>query len=170
MFDHLWLLDPSWERADNTEYMEKTVKNAFDCDVLGLTDEEKNARLDIGYRQSAGKHIIVELKRANRVVRLGELSQQISKYQKTMKKVLLENGFGNSPFEIICVLGRPIDNDDSADYRQVVSKSLEAFNARIVYYTELIENAYKAYAAYLKENEKSQPLIELFQQLEAEMN
>lgn len=166
LFNHLWLLDPAWERADNTEYMESTVKKAFDCKALGLTSEEEKARLDIGYRHSAGKHIVVELKRADRVVKLGELSQQISKYNKTLKKVLLENNFGNEPFEIICVLGKPVDNDESVDYRQTVAKSLEAFNARIVYYTELIENAYKAYDAYLKENSKVKKLIDMFQQIE----
>ncbi len=30
LFDHLWLLDPSWERATYTEQMEKSVKKAFD--------------------------------------------------------------------------------------------------------------------------------------------
>lgn len=169
LFNHLWLLDPSWERADNTEYMEKTVCNALSVEALGLTTEEKNARLDIGYKQSAGKHIVVELKRADRVVKVGELTQQILKYHKTLKKVLQENDFSNAPFEIICVLGKPLDNDSSDEARQLVAKSLDAYNARIVYYTELIEHAYKAYDAYLKENIKNQTLIEMFHQIEGEI-
>ena len=45
LFNHLWLLDPSWERADHTEYMEKTVLNALNVQVDSLTDR-KSTRLN----------------------------------------------------------------------------------------------------------------------------
>ena len=166
LFDHLWLLDPSWERVDGTEYMEKTVLKALDIEFNGLSAEEQNARLDIGYKASAGKHIVVELKKAKRIVKIGELTQQISKYSSAIRKVLSESGKGNEPYEIICVLGRPIDNDNSPDHRQQVSESLKAFHARVVFYQELIENAFKAYNEYLQVNKASQPIIDLFQQIE----
>lgn len=170
LFNHLWLLDPSWERVEGTEYMEKTVRNALDSEFEKLTDEEKKARLDIGYKQTVGKHVVVELKRSERVVKTGELTQQIMKYHEALRKVLNNTGKTNEPFEIICVLGKPIDNDSSPEHFNKVAESLKAWNARIVYYTELIENAYKAYSAYLYENKESQPLIEMFQQLESGMN
>lgn len=170
LFNHLWLLDPSWERVEGTEYMEKTVRNALDSEFEKLTDEEKKARLDIGYKQTVGKHVVVELKRSERVVKTGELTQQIMKYHEALRKVLNNTGKTNEPFEIICVLGKPIDNDSSPEHFNKVAESLKAWNARIVYYTELIENAYKAYSAYLNENKESQPLIEMFQQLESGMN
>lgn len=170
LFNHLWLLDPSWERVEGTEYMEKTVRNALDSEFEKLTDEEKKARLDIGYKQTVGKHVVVELKRSERVVKTGELTQQIMKYHEALRKVLNNTGKTNEPFEIICVLGKPIDNDNSPEHFNKVAESLKAWNARIVYYTELIENAYKAYSAYLNENKEAQPLIEMFQQLESGMN
>lgn len=170
LFNHLWLLDPSWERVEGTEYMEKTVRNALDSEFEKLTDEEKKARLDIGYKQTVGKHVVVELKRSERVVKTGELTQQIMKYHEALRKVLNNTGKTNEPFEIICVLGKPIDNDSSPEHFNKVAESLKAWNARIVYYTELIENAHKAYSAYLNENKEAQPLIEMFQQLESGMN
>ena len=64
LFDHLWLLDPSWDRATMDPVMEQEVKKA----VLG--DEEFDGeymkeigRVDIQYRRSGGKHVIIELKR-----------------------------------------------------------------------------------------------------------
>ena len=63
LFNHLWLLDPSWERVEGSQYMEKQVKNALDIEFEGLSEDEKNGRLDIGYRKAAGKHIVIELKR-----------------------------------------------------------------------------------------------------------
>lgn len=170
LFNHLWLLDPSWERVEGTEYMEKTVLKALNLEFDNLSEEEKKARLDIGYKQTVGKHVIVELKKSDRVVKTGELTQQIMKYNEALKKVLNSSGKSNEPFEIICVLGKPIDNDGTPEHFNVVAESLKAWNARIVYYTELIENAFKAYSAYLNENKDAQPLIEMFQQLESGMN
>ena len=86
------------------------------------------------------------------------------------KAVLNSTGKSKEPFEIICVLRKPIDNDGTPEHFESVANSLKAWNARIVYYTELIENAYKAYSEYLNENKEAQPLIEMFQKLESEMN
>lgn len=46
---------------------------------------------------------------------------------------------------------------------------LKPMNARVVYYQELIENAYKAYNEYIVANKQSQPLIDMFSQLESSM-
>lgn len=166
LFNHLWLLDPAWERAENTQYMEKNVLNALNVEFNKLSDDEKNGRLDIGYRLTSGKHVIIELKKVNRVVKLGELIQQISKYHDAVEKTLTESGYDNNSMEIICVLGKPVDNDDSSAHRKLVSESIRPWNGRIVFYKELIENAFKAYSEYIEANKKSQPLIDIFNDLE----
>ena len=63
IFENLWLLDSHWERADATKHMETRVGTIFEEIGAGLSDEEKNGRIDIQYRHTSGKHIIVELKR-----------------------------------------------------------------------------------------------------------
>lgn len=168
LFNHLWLLDPSWERVEGSQYMEKQVKNALDIEFEGLSEDEKNGRLDIGYRKAAGKHIVIELKRAKRVVKLDEVVKQVSKYYSALVKLLTEAEGSNYSFEILFVVGKPIDNNNDTQHRDVVNKSLEAFNCRIVYYKELIENAYRAYNEYIAANEKIQPLVNIFSQLEEE--
>lgn len=66
IFTHLWLLDPSWERATNDTFMEGRVESIFGtASGVQLTDAERAGRLDIKYKQVAGKHVIVELKRSN---------------------------------------------------------------------------------------------------------
>ena len=47
LFQHLWLLDPSWERATATARMEQSVKSALDGVDANLTEEQLRARLDI---------------------------------------------------------------------------------------------------------------------------
>lgn len=166
LFNHLWLLDPSWERVENTKYMEKNVINALNTEISSLTQEERAGRLDLGYRQSAGKHIIVELKKANRVVKIDEVIKQVKKYHSAFNKVLRETCGGSYAFEILFVVGKPIDNDDSLSNRDLVDNMLKPLNARIVYYKELIQNAFKAYNDYIEANKQSQPLIDMFAQLE----
>lgn len=170
LFNHLWLLDPSWERANNTQYMETTVLNALNSEYNGLSPEEKAGRLDIGYRQTAGKHIVIELKRADRIISTSEMVKQVKKYHDALDHVLASIYKNNYSFEILFVLGRYIDNNDSLTNRKVVSEMLKPLNARVVYYRELIENAFKAYNEYIIANKQSQPLIDMFSELEHSMN
>src|ERR1700730_15962391 len=55
LFDHLWLLDPSWERTEGTQVMEARVQKLFAEVTADLTDEERRGRLDIAYRKTAGE-------------------------------------------------------------------------------------------------------------------
>lgn len=167
LFDHLWLLDPSWERADSSEYMEKTVKKALGLDSDKLTPDERTGRLDLGYRQTAGKHVIIELKRAGRIVTLPEIIEQVMKYDSAIRKVLIDAN-RESVFDIIVVLGKPVDNDNTTLHRERVAEALKAFHARVVYYTELINNAYEAYSDFLEQRRKAQPLIDILDQLTTE--
>ena len=166
LFNHLWLLDPSWERVEGSEYMEKQIKNALNVAFEKLTDEEKRGRLDIGYRKSAGKHIVIELKRAKRVVTTEEMVKQVRKYKSAIIKVLTETEGNNFSYEILFVVGKPIDNDDSIEHREEVAELLKVYNGRIVFYKELIENAYRAYQDYIIANQKIQPLVDMFNRLE----
>ena len=167
LFDHLWLLDPSWERADCSEFMEQCVKNALGLDSNRLTVDEATGRLDLGYRLAAGKHIIIELKRAGRKVTLPELLEQVMKYSSAITKVL-RDAQKEVVFEIIIVLGRPVGGDSSAEYREIVSETLKPHHSRVVYYTELINNAYEAYSEFLEERRKVKPLIDILDQLDEE--
>lgn len=166
LFNHLWLLDPSWERVESTGYMEKNVINALGVEIDSLTPEERAGRLDLGYRQSAGKHIIIELKKADRVVKTDEVVKQVKKYHRAFTKVLTETCRCNYAFEILFIVGKPIDNDDSPSNRKLIDDILKPLNARIIYYKELIENAFKSYNEYIQANKQSQPLIDMFDQLE----
>lgn len=168
LFNHLWLLDPSWERADHTEYMKKTVLNALNVQVDSLTDEEKKGRLDLGYRQAAGKHIVIELKKADRVVKRSEAFNQIVKYHDALSKALNQTCGSSFSFEILFIIGRPIDNNTNFDDQQLLAKSLEPYHARIVTYQQLIENALRAYNEYIEANKTSQPLVDMLSQLDSE--
>lgn len=151
IFDHLWLLDPSWERVEASEVMEKRVGTLFREVDAGLSEEEKNARLDIKYRKTAGKHVIIELKRPDRSVSVYELGRQIEKYRSGLMKVLEAVGKPHEPFEFVCLMGRPPSEWSNPGGQTLVEDTLKVQNARYVSYDELLESSYQAYSDYLRQ-------------------
>ncbi len=150
IYDRLWLLDPSWERAEASEMMEKRVGKLFAEVDATLTDEEKKARLDIKYRKTAGKHVIIELKRPERSVSVYDLGKQIQKYRSGMLKILEKIGTPHEPVEFVCLLGKVPTEWNSPDGKRTVEEVLRALNARYVHYDELLENSFRAYSDYLE--------------------
>ena len=165
LFDHLWLLDPAWERAAKSEYIEKTVLKAFEDVTAKLSKEEKAARIDIGYRTHAGKHVIVELKRASARPGVSALHEQLSKYRGALTKVLRDQLDSDaSPPEIECVAVLGHEPGGSASREEKVN-TLRAINARWVTYASLFTGAEESYREYLDAHKRASRLNELLLQI-----
>lgn len=149
IFDHLWLLDPSWERAATDKRIEKSVTEDFDAIDAKLTDPEKRARLDIRYKTAAGKHIIVELKKAGRVVDVQDLGRQIGKYKSALEKCLKsQRPDEKENVECIILLGKPPSNNGGVeDIDQYLRIN---FKCRYIFYDALIEDTLRNYKSYLE--------------------
>jgi hypothetical protein len=167
LYDHLWLLDPGWERAEATEYMEQQVSKEFENIDAKLTEEEKKGRVDIKYRTTSGKHLIIELKRANRSVSSYELMEQSDKYRKALGKILKTIGKDHEPIEVVCVVGKPLSDwgDNPRDRDESVA-SMEKKHIRVVLYQELIQNAEWSYQAYLGKKREAGRIFELIQKID----
>lgn len=166
LFDHLWLLDPTWERGTTTPLMEKQVTEELGKIDAGLSKDEKASRLDIKYKTTSGKHVIIELKRADRTVNTNDLSKQIGKYRNALQKILNTVKRGSEQVEFVCVVGRePSDWKDEGG-KERSHKILEADNARIVFYQELIENAYKGYQRFIEKSEDAGKIYKLIQSID----
>jgi hypothetical protein len=168
IFDHLWLLDPGWERTKGTEHAEKKVNEFLKKDSNALKGAAKKARIDIGYRTTSGKHVIVELKRASVAVPVDDLMKQIRKYRDGAKKILEKTTFKSWPIEIICLVGKPPPEwkDASGTGSKGVIESLKTVDARIVFYDELLTNAQQAYGDYLDEHVKVDKLWGVFEAID----
>ncbi|MGB7987594.1 MAG: ATP-binding protein [Terracidiphilus sp.] len=166
VFTHLWLLDPSWERATTTEYMEKQVQKEFDNIEAGLSAEEKAGRLDIKYRTSSGRHIIVELKRFGRKLDTAELMVQVAKYNAALKKLLAATNRSNEPIDIICVIGQPLRDWSEPKGREESDAILKAKNARVMMYQQLINNAYKSYSEFLEKRKDAGRVLAIIQSID----
>ncbi|MBU0727027.1 MAG: ATP-binding protein [Alphaproteobacteria bacterium] len=165
---HLWLLDPSWERAKGSEHSETTVNNFLAENTEKLNAKEKKARVDLAYRTAVGKHIIIELKRASVSVHLDDLIKQVRTYRDGVKKIIDGTGQKGWPIEIICLLGKhpPEWFDAVGTGREGVIAGLKNVDARIVLYDELLANAQSAYADYLEEHIKVDKLWGVFEAID----
>lgn len=151
LFKHLWLLDPSWERASGTEYMERQVKTAFAAIDAELPEEEKNGRVDIGWQKTSSSHVIVELKRASVKISSIELIRQLQKYENALKRILDHTGEPPLEITLVSVTGeRPKDLTDrlTADG---ATRLLDAARVRSTTYGTLLEQAHRAYKEYMQE-------------------
>lgn len=168
IFDHLWLLDPGWERVKGSEHAETQVNEFLKGDSAALNSAQRKARIDIGYRTTGGKHVIVELKRASIAVPVDDLTKQIRKYRDGAKKILEKTKFKEWPLEIICLVGQPPPEwrDASGTGPKGVTDSLKTVDARIVFYDELLTNAQQAYGDYLDEHVKVDKLWEVFEAID----
>ena len=167
LFNHLWLLDPSWDRAAGAARMEKTVKAEFD-DIEGLSEEEKRGRIDIKYKMTSAKHVIIELKRPSVEIDDLELIRQVRKYR-TALQTLLDKRKIKEPIEIICVVGQPLKGWKDPEERAMSEETLEKQSIRIVFYEELIENAYQSYQEFLDANEEASRVYELVKNIKVEI-
>ena len=160
LFNHLWLLDPAWERATGSEFIESRLKEVG-VFTDSLTEKEKLGRVDIAYRTNAGKHILVELKRAGRQMKLLELQEQGQTYVDKLKKILLAQGKNSPNVEVVFVLGKPVEDEKTNPDR--VKASMEAISpgSRIVHYDSLIQGAMNSYSEYLEKSRELDRLEEI---------
>ena len=153
LFDHLWLLDPAWERADGSERMETRLLQEGVI-VEDLTEKERLGRVDICYKTIAGKHVVVELKRADRNVKALNLVEQGTKYVDKVKKIARSQGEQDPIVEVVFVLGRELAEE--AQNRDRLRNLMESISpgSRITYYEALIKKANKAYSEFLEQRDQ----------------
>ena len=160
IFDHLWLLDPAWERATQYANMEETVQGVVD----GI-QKDINYRVDIRYKRVMASHVIVELKRANRQLAKTDIESQVRWYINAVRNKLNQLGERGTPLETICIVGKLPQGWQDLDERKKDEESLRPHSIRIVTYDELIQNAFSAYSKFVAASEKTGKLQELINKI-----
>ena len=169
LFNHLWLLDASWERATATESMEEQVATAFAGVDAGLSEEEKLGRVDIRYQTTAGKHVIVELKRASVVTDTYRLLAQVDRYRSALRKLLEETGEPHPQIDTVCVVGRPLRDWEGPNGRRESEEAMKPKAVRVVTYRALIEHAQQAYQEFLDKNREAARIVRIWERIAEEI-
>lgn len=167
LYEHLWLLEPSWDRATETPLMEQNVQKEFAQLDADLDPEEKRGRFDIKYKMTSGKHVIIELKRADRVLDQYDLLKQVEKYGEALRKLVRDAG-KNEPVEIVCIVGKPLSQWTDPEREERAKRTMAEQNVRVVLYDQLIEDAYRSYQAFLDKNKEAGRVYRLIRNIEHE--
>ena len=151
LFAHPWLLNPSWEggsiislkeRGPTGVIAENEVARKFKREIKGkMTSEEWNSRFDLYYLSSADRHVIIELKRAEKDLDTWGLSKQIAKYSRAMEKILMNLSSVSSEYEIICILDTELKDWSEQGGLERSKEIFKVDKTKVVMYTDLINNA-----------------------------
>jgi hypothetical protein len=161
LFDHLWLLDPTWDRVKGTETMEFTLTKY----LKDKCPDSTGARLDIAYRNSAGRQIIIELKRPGKTnLKFHDLLEQADKYSTAITEYLrlhpdIYSGSGLASVDICLLLEEDIIKEEK--HRRMLNEA----QARIITYQGLIHNAKRVYQDYINAHHKASKIEELVQKI-----
>ncbi len=169
LYEHLWLLDPSWDRATETPQMEEAFsKMVKKLDSHGLSDEEKRSRFDIKYKNPSGKHVIIELKKSDVSTNRFDLGKQVDKYKRAFENILRSMNREDEPVEVICLVGKPLTDWNIPKAKEESIRAMEESNVRVILYRELIQDAYKSYSLFLEKNAEASRLTRLLERIELE--
>ena len=146
LYDHLWLLDPSWERVTGSSVMEQTLTKEL---KQVNPDATSGARIDIAFQTVYGKHIIIEMKRPKVQPDIMALVAQGNKYVQATTQWFNNNPKscpgGNIPhIEVIFLLGTGYH----AANQHFVNMQLLSINGKVLTYSDLITQSKQAYAEY----------------------
>jgi hypothetical protein len=168
LFDNLWLLDPSWERAAGSATIEENLRKIEPGYLPANEDgEEITGRIDIRYATTSGRHVIVELKRYKRQTTVNELKEQGAKYLQALTKIMTDMGRGDERVEVIFVLGKVprADQYTTMPLEDFIDHELKTINGRYVLYDSLIGRAQAQYSEYLEATDKAKKIDELLDSL-----
>lgn len=146
LYDHLWLLDPSWERVTGSTVMEQTLTK----ELKEVNPEtESGARIDIAFKTVSGKHVIIEMKRPKVLPDILALVGQGRKYVVATEQWFKKNpnscpGGKIPPIDVIFLVGKGYDMNDGNYTRS----QLHSINAKVLTYSDLIIQSKQAYSEY----------------------
>ncbi len=162
LYEHLWLLDPAWERTTQT-YIEQQLSDEL---KQACPDNNTGARLDIAYKNIAGKHIIIEMKKEDPSYKIDiyDLIKQGSKYIDATKQWYLNKQSYTDIFgiEVYFLVGTSVKNKiyQNTD-KERVNGLLRESKAVLLTYDELITRSRNAYSEYLQKQNEIQKIKEL---------
>ena len=159
LFDNLWLLDPTWDRTGGHAEMEKTLTKHLKKVVPDAT----GARVDISYRASSGRHVIVELKKPSKTsLKFGDLYDQVNKYRQAIEAYYRDKEPNKAlpPLDIYLLVGKT-----PSGYDEKMRRSLAEVNGKFITYAQLINDAEATYQNYLSVSTKVGRLEGILQKL-----
>lgn len=140
LLQHLWLLDPSWERATTDDALQRDLEATVAPLEADLSATERRGRLYVQYQIAAGKHVVIELKRYGANLRGSQLRASALRYADAVRQRVPSS----ESIEFVVVVGRPPKEDADVGPLEVPGSTW-----RWITYDALIESALARYEEFL---------------------
>ena len=157
--EHPWLLDPLWERPAGTDLMEESVR-------INFSEDKAAGCHDLEHVRTAGKHVVINLKRPEYTASQDELKSHAEQYREKLGSLLSRSGRANEPVEVVFVVGQaPEDNGDNGGQRP--NESLDIDNARVQLYENLLESSRESCEEYIRNRPEAGRVSRLLNEIDA---
>lgn len=152
IYENLWLIDPTFTHVESETSMERTLTEYLKREC---PDYEGGARLDIGYRTTSNRYMVIELKKPGKNINFDSLYNQGEKYYIALDRYFKDNPdscpvHGNVPHIEVIFLVEKDPTSDSEAVRKIHTNKLSGINAQVKTYRDLINHAEKAYSDQIK--------------------
>lgn len=164
LFDHLWLLDASWERATLDPKIEQQLRDAGQTSFAeDLAADGGSGSIRVRYATAGGQHLVVDLKRYSARPTIDELHGQGLGYVKALRSVLPQPDGVAPGINVVFVLGAAPQVPDSglSTKAEYMESRFASIRGRFRTYDELIDGAKLQYERYLDASEKARALDDL---------
>lgn len=162
IFEKLWLLDPSWERAAGDAHIEQNLRKVFpELFAENHEGEPIEGRIDIRYRKTSGQHVIVELKRYSASVTIDDLITQGTKYRDALEDLLKKAQQPSTDIVVVFVLGKLPRVKSRAKFatdEEYIEHRLQELPGRIRLYDSVIAEAKYQYEEYFNASDRAREL------------
>lgn len=151
IYENLWLVDSRWEYKQYATQYEKTLTSYL---RNAVPDTKEGARFDIGYRNTSGRFVVMELKKPGLSVSAEKIVAQGEKYYIALGEYFRQHpedsptGEPNPYIDVIIVV------DKKPVMHSLQEDRLKRINGRILTYQGIVRQAYNAYEEYLQATQK----------------
>lgn len=162
IYKNLWLVDSRWEYKQYETSTEKTLTKYLHNAV---PDTDEGARFDIGYRNTSGRFIVMELKKPGLTVNADKLINQGEKYYLALKEYFSQHpnesptGEPDPYIDVIFVV------DKSPNFHKLQDNRLKEINGRVLTYQGIVRQAYSAYEDYLQASQSISKIDEILKDI-----
>ena len=173
LFEHLWLLDASWERAAVGGRMEENLREVAPglFATAGEARRSRDASTSVTPRWAVGTSSLSS-RGTPCQPDVVELKEQGLKYYNALASVLTQQQKSIQGIEIVFVLGHlpRAAGRGRLTVAESIQNELDPINGRVVLYAALIANAEHQYADYLAASDLSRELDQLLDSLTTQVD
>lgn len=181
IYQNPWLLDPQWERAswsvEKEQEFKKLAREEFNINFDD--DREARSRIDLRYLPTDSEQVIVEFKRYGVQPDLDDILKQVRRYAEAMTRLIdrererthkepsAKNDSNISQDIRVRIVVSHVKQDGQYVTARSANNQAKAFNAKFLYYSDILKQSKEKYQEFLDQNQGAKDLRDILGGLRA---